>query len=153
MADVSTGAPDDRWKAWGKWLRLFGVVAAGTWLLRLTDQHLAVVLGLAALVVAMCYRLRLTEQRLDLLVDGRPVQLNLYTDMSRRVWLESRSGDTLVRTCIMPSYHQGWLDHVLRFGGKPYSLRIFVKPYGDGYLVSNQGRGFDMVVLRNTCVW
>lgn len=153
MTNVSTGEPDNQWKAWGKWLRLFGVVAAGTWLLRVSDQHIVVVLGLAAIVAVMCVRLRLTEQRLDLLVDGRPVQLNLYTDMFRRVWLESRSAGTLVRTCIMHSYQQGWRDHVLGLGGRQYSLRVLVRPYGDGYLVSNQGRGFDMVVLRNSCAW
>lgn len=153
MADVSTGAPSDQWKAWGKWLRLLGVLAAGTWLLSYSGQNPVVLLALAVVAGVMCFRMRLTEQRLDLLVDGRPVQLNLYTDVSRRVWLESRSSGTLVRSCLMASYHEGWIDHVLRLGGKPYPLRILVKPYGDGYLVSNQGRGFDMAVLRNTCPW
>jgi hypothetical protein len=150
MLEASTGEPDGKWKAWIKWLRLAGVVAAGTWLLRLSEQDLAILLVLAVVLAVMCFRLRLTEQRIELLVDGHPVQLKLYTDVSRRVWLEALSEGRLERSCIMQAYHQGWLDHALALGGKRYALRIFVKTHGDGYLVSNKGRGFDMVVVRNT---
>ena len=153
MLEASTGEPDGKWKAWFKWLRLLGVAAAGTWLLRLSEQDGAMLLVLAVILAVMCFRLRLTGQRIELLIDGHPVRLDLYTDVSRRVWLEARSQGGLERSCIMQPYHQGWLDHALTLGGKRYVLQIFVKTYGDGYLVSNRGRGFDMVVLRNTCAW
>lgn len=154
MTDVSTGEPVGRWRAWIKWLRLLAVVLAGIWLARLLDQSIAVLFVLAVVIVVMLVRFRLAEQRLDLLIDGHPVQLNLYTDPSRRVWLESRSVGRLARSCITTPYQQGWLEHALILNGKRYVLRIFVKTsVGAGYLVSNHGRGFDMVVLRNTCAW
>lgn len=151
MTKVSTGEPDGKWKAWAKWLRLLGVTVAGAWLLHHSEQDVAIVLVLGTVLAVMCARMRLTEQHLELLIDGHSVQLNLYTDISRRVWLEWKSREQAVRSCIRERYHEGWLDHGLALGGKQYSLRIFVKPFGNGYLVSNAGRGFDMVVVRNTC--
>ncbi len=153
MRYVSTSEPDGKWKGWIKWLRLLGVLVAGIWLQKLSNWNVPVLLVLAVFFVFMLTRLRLTEQRLDLLVDRRPVQLNLYTDPSRRVWLESRSDGVLERCRITDPYYQGWLDHTITLHGRPYTLRILVKPYGDGYMVSNHERGFEMLVLRNTCVW
>ncbi len=153
MNNVSTGAPDGKWKAWVKWLRLFSVILAAVWLLRYSEQHPVVALVCGALVVLVCARTRLSAQCLDLLIDGHPVQLTLYTDVSRRVWIEWTSRNERVRARIMEPYCQGWVDHDICLGGRQYSLRIFVEHFGGGYLVSNHGRGFDMVVLRNTCAW
>ncbi|MCC2974221.1 hypothetical protein [Massilia sp. IC2-476] len=153
MSNVSTGEPDGQWKGWIKWLRLLGVLVAGIWLQKLWNQDIVVLLMMTVVLVVMLARLRLTEQRLDLLIDRHPVQLNLYTDPSRRVWLESRSDGVFERCRITDPYYQGWLDHTLTLRGRPYRLRIFVKTYGCGYMVSNYERGFEMRVLRNTCVW
>ena len=148
---VSTGEPDGKWKAWVKWLRLAGVVLASIWLLRQSEHDIAILLVSGTVLAVMCARLRLTGQRLELLIDRRPVQLTLYTDLSRRVWLEWKGGERAVRSCIREPYQEGWLDHDIVLYGKRYSLRIFVKPFGSGYMMSNVGRGFDMTVVRNTC--
>lgn len=151
MTHVSTGEPDGKWKAWAKWLKLLGVLAVGGWLVRQSEQHIAVILVWAAILAVMCFRIRRTEQCLELLIDRHPVRLNIYTDISRRVWIEWKSREQAGRSCIREPYQEGWLDHVITLDGRQYSLLIFVKPFGDGYLVSNVGRGFEMVVVRNTC--
>jgi len=151
--NVSTGEPEGRWKAWGKWLRLLGVAVAGIWMQRHSEQDMAILAVMGAVLAVMCWRMRLTGQQIELLIEQHPVQLNLYTDISRRVWLEWKSRGAAGRSCIRAPYHEGWGDHALTLEGKQYSLRIFVKPFADGYLVSNYGRGFDMVVVRNTWTW
>lgn len=148
---VSTGEPDGQWKAWVKWLRLLGVLVSGLWLLRHSEQDIAIVLVLGTVLSVMLFRMRLTGQRLDLLIDQHPVQVNLYTDISRRVWIECRNEGAVLRSCIRKPYEEGWLDHDIALSGKQYRVRIFVKPFGSGYMMSNVGRGFDMVVVRNTC--
>jgi hypothetical protein len=150
MRNASTGEPDSNWKAWVKWLRLLGVVLVAVWLLAHSEQDVAIVLVFGALFAVLCSRLRLTAQRVELLIDGKAVRLMLYTDVSRRVWIESKSPNNGARACVMAPYSQGWVDHAVTLDGKQYTLRILVKPFGAGYLVSNYGRGFDMVVVRNS---
>eukprot|EP01034_Spumella_vulgaris_P035495 gene35495-43762_t len=79
-----------------------------------------------------------------------PVQVNLYTDASRRTWIKWKSQRTAILSCIREPYSTGWVDHEIALDGKQYRLRILVKPIGDGYMISNHGRGFEMVVLRHT---
>ncbi|MFN3790017.1 hypothetical protein [Massilia sp.] len=150
MRNASTGEPERSWQAWVKWLRLLGVALVGGWLLARSEQDTAIVLLFGALFAVLCSRLRLTAQRVELLIDGQAVQLMLYTDVSRRVWIACKSRNDCARACIMAPYSQGWVDHAINLDGKQYTLRILVKPFGAGYLVSNYGRGFDMVVVRNS---
>jgi hypothetical protein len=148
--DVSTAEPGGKWKRWVKWLRLTVVLLAGIWLVKLSHHNAAVWLAWIAAVVVLMYRFRITEQRFDLLVDRQPVQVNLYTDASRRTWIKWKSQRTAILSCIREPYSTGWVDHEIALDGKQYRLRILVKPIGDGYMISNHGRGFEMVVLRHT---
>jgi hypothetical protein len=148
--NVSTGEPDGKWKTWVKWILLAGVTLGGSWAVGLSQQDIGVSLGYAVTVGVLIYRFHITGQRFDLLIDRHPVRVNLYTDKSRRTWIDWKSQGTAARSCIRESYCTGWVDYEIALQGKQYQLRIFVKPIGDGYMISNYGRGFDMVVLRHT---
>lgn len=124
----------------------------GKWLASEASQKNAfVILACFALIALLICRLRLSEQKFDLLIDHRRVRVNLYMDWSRRAWIVWASGATSNRSCITEPYFTGWVDHEIALGTEQYKLRILVKPIGSGFLISNFDRGFKMEVLSNSC--
>lgn len=147
---VSSGEPGQGWKRSVKWLRLAVVLLIGTWLVVLTQQPTAIIVAGAAAVAVLLFRFRFTEQRFDLLIDRQPVRLHMYTDVSDRTWIRWTSGETTVRACIGEGRGSRWADYEIVLDEKSYRLRIWIRPLGDGYMISNYGREFEMAVLRNT---
>jgi hypothetical protein len=149
--DVSTGEPSGKWKQWARWLPLVGFAFMSVWALRGSQNAVGVGLALLGAFAVITYRYRLTEQRFELLIDRHHVDLVFYSDTRGRIWIEWYSEGKVQRTCLGQSWGNSvWLDHEIELGGKRYQLRIYVKPYPDGFMISNVGRGFDMVVLNNT---
>lgn len=152
VMNTRSGDPDDRWKLSIKWIRLAAVFLVGSWLMWL-DQDGVLVHVVAALLFGIAFhRLRLTEQRLDLVIDETPVELTLYRTIYNDLCLESTCNGVFTRSRLTVQSDTGWADHTIAVRGKPCRLRIFARPAGDGYTVSNSGRDFAMTVLRNRFV-
>lgn len=151
IMNVSTGDPSGRWKPWIRWIRVIVVMLAGAWFVQFSEKNLAVIFAWVGVLAVLIYRLRVSEQRFDFLIDQQPVQITLYADKSRRTWIEVSSRSGTVRSCLLEAYCTGWIDYEIALDTKRFQLRILVKPIGAGYLISNYGREFDMVVLNNTC--
>lgn len=140
---------------WAKWLEQVIIVFSVVYLMsefRANEGIQWLLMGLLAIII-LSYRL--VVQKFDLLLDGHPVRIKLYMTISGRIWMIWEAQSVQGKVGFGQSYGLPFsVDHEIELDGNTYKLGIHSRRFPDGFMISNNGLGFDMKVVSNSfCFW